>query len=299
MPDNGSANCSAWTEHAANLLHDGRHTSVLSGRRALLISIILCCAALVIIVALGPVLHGAAVRTDFTLKGFGPSLAHLFGTDWMGRDMLARTLCGLSTSIYIGLIAALASSVIAFLLASLAAFGGRCADAAVCWFIDLAMGVPHIVLLVLISYALGRGALGVFVGISVTHWPGLTRVLRAEMLQVRSEPHIQCARSLGSSWPAIAFRHILPAVLPQFVVGLVLLFPHAILHEASITFLGFGLSPEEPAIGVILSEAMGYLSSGSWWLAVFPGLALLLTVLLFEKVGSSLRTLISKKGVQL
>lgn len=299
MPDNGSASCSAWTERAANLLHDGRQSSVLSGRRALLISIILCCVVLVIIVALGPVLHGAAVRTDFTLKGLGPSLAHPFGTDWMGRDMLARTVCGLSTSIYIGLIAALASSVIAFLLASLAAFGGRCADAAVCWFIDLVMGVPHIVLLVLISYALGRGALGVFVGISVTHWPGLTRVLRAEMLQVRSEPHIQCARSLGSSWPAIAFRHILPAVLPQFVVGLVLLFPHAILHEASITFLGFGLSPEEPAIGVILSEAMGYLSSGSWWLAVFPGLALLLTVLLFEKVGSSLRTLISKEGVQL
>lgn len=292
-------NCSAWPERSGHLLHDARHASALTGRRALLVSIILCCAALVIIVALGPVLHDEAVRSDFTLKGMGPSLVHLFGTDWMGRDMLARTVCGLSTSIYIGLIAAMTSSVIAFLLASIAAFGGRFADAVVCWFIDLVMGIPHIVLLVLISYALGRGALGVFVGISVTHWPSLARVLRAEMLQVRSEPHIQCARSLGSSWPAIAFRHILPAVVPQFLVGLVLLFPHAILHEASITFLGFGLSPEEPAIGVILSEAMGYLSSGSWWLAVFPGFALLFTVLLFEKVGSSLRTLISKEGVQL
>lgn len=87
-------------------------------------------------------------------------------------------------------------------------------------------------------------------------------------------------------------------MLPQFLVGVVLLFPHAILHEASITFLGFGLSPEEPAIGVILSEAMGYLSSGSWWLAVFPGLALLIAVLLFERVGASLRRLMSKEGVQ-
>ena len=296
MPDNSSR---AHLDCSNGLLYDGRNTGVLSGRRALLVSLIICCAALAITAALGPVLHDTAVRTDFTLKGLGPSFSHPFGTDWMGRDMLARTVCGLSTSIYIGLIAAATSSAIAFLLASIASFGGRIADAVVCWLIDLVMGVPHIVLLVLISYALGRGPLGVFVGISITHWPSLARVLRAEMLQVRSEPHIQCTRSLGSSWAYIAFRHVLPAVLPQFLVGLVLLFPHAILHEASITFLGFGLTPEEPAVGVILSESMGYLSSGSWWLAVFPGLSLLVTVLLFEKVGSSLRRLLTKEGVQL
>ena len=77
-------NCSAWPERSGHLLHDARHASVLTGRRALLVSIILCCAALVIIVALGPVLHDEAVRSDFTLKGMGPSLVHLFGTDWMG-----------------------------------------------------------------------------------------------------------------------------------------------------------------------------------------------------------------------
>ena len=144
-------------ERSDDLLHDGRCSSILSGRRALLLSILICCAALLIIVALGPVLHDSAVRTDFSRKGMGPSLSHLFGTDWMGRDMLSRTVCGLSTSIYIGLIAALVSSAIAFILASIASFGGRVADGVVCWLIDLVMGVPHIVLLVLISYALGRG----------------------------------------------------------------------------------------------------------------------------------------------
>ncbi len=94
-------------ERSDDLLHDGRCSSILSGRRALLLSILICCAALLIIVALGPVLHDSAVRTDFSRKGMGPSLSHLFGTDWMGRDMLSRTVCGLSTSIYIGLIAAL------------------------------------------------------------------------------------------------------------------------------------------------------------------------------------------------
>ena len=88
-------------------------------------------------------------------------------------------------------------------------------------------------------------------------------------------------------------------MLPQYLVGLVLLFPHAILHEASITcILGFGLSPEQPAIGVILSEAMGYLTAGSWWLAVFPGLALLTAVLLFDRIGSAVRALATPEEVQ-
>lgn len=280
------------------ILFDGRGKSLLSGRRVLLLSICACVALLFATVLLGSLLHDKAILSDFAAKDMPPSLAHPFGTDWMGRDMFSRTVSGLSASIFVGLVSALASSAIAFALAALAAFGGRMADSAVCWLIDLVMGVPHIVLLVLISYALGRGSLGVFVGISITHWPSLARLLRAEMIQVRSEPHILCARALGASWRTIAFRHVVPAVLPQYIVGIVLLFPHAILHEASITFLGFGLSPEEPAIGVILSEAMGYLSTGSWWLAVFPGIALLLVVLSFEGIGSSLRSLLSRQGVQ-
>ena len=91
---------------------------------------------------------------------------------------------------------------------------------------------------------------------------------------------------------------MLPYVLPQFIVGLILLFPHAILHEAAITFLGFGLPPEQPAIGVILSESMAYLSAGMWWLAVFPGLALVAVVLLFDAAGSNLRKLVDPHSSQ-
>jgi len=91
---------------------------------------------------------------------------------------------------------------------------------------------------------------------------------------------------------------MLPYVLPQFVVGLVLLFPHAILHEAAITFLGFGLPPEQPAIGIILSEAMAHLSVGMWWLAVFPGLALIAGVLLFDAVGSGARRMVDQASSQ-
>lgn len=282
----------------AVVYHAPRRLFAGSRRRLLLLAL---CASVLVLVAVG--IAGALVideasAVDFTRKNLAPSLAHVFGTDWMGRDMLARTLAGLSTSLGVGLIAAFASSLIAFLLAVVAAVGGPVLDGFVDWLIDIVMGVPHIVLLILISYALGRGAVGVLAGIALTHWPSLARVLRAEMMQLRQEPFMACSRALGAGRLRMVLNHVLPAVLPQYLVGLALMFPHAILHEASITFLGFGLSPEQPAVGVILSEAMGYLSSGSWWLAVFPGLALLLVVLLFDAVASSLRSLVSGAEVQ-
>lgn len=232
----------------------------------------------------GRALAGAAAATDFAQKNLAPSLAHPFGTDWMGRDMLCRTLAGLSTSVLVGVASATVSSIVAIALAVASAFGGRRLDAAIEWLTDLVMGIPHLILLILISYALGRGTLGVLVGVSLTHWPSLSRVLRAEMLQVSAQPFMACSRALGVSRLRLAVTHLVPHVLPQYLIGLVLLFPHAVLHEASITFLGFGLSPEEPAIGVILSEALTYLTAGAWWLAVFPGLALLAMVLLFDMV---------------
>lgn len=282
----------------AVVYHAPRRLFAGSRRRLLLLAL---CASVLVLVAVG--IAGALVideasAVDFTRKNLAPSLAHVFGTDWMGRDMLARTLAGLSTSLGVGLIAAFVSSLIAFLLAVVAAVGGPVLDGFVDWLIDIVMGVPHIVLLILISYALGRGAVGVLAGIALTHWPSLARVLRAEMMQLRQEPFMACSRALGVGRLRMVLNHVLLAVLPQYLVGLALMFPHAILHEASITFLGFGLSPEQPAVGVILSEAMGYLSSGSWWLAVFPGLALLLVVLLFDAVASSLRSLVSGAEVQ-
>ena len=273
-------------------------------RRRALVGIVVAAAVLAAVVVWGRALASAATRTDFSARNLAPTLglagapAHPFGTDWMGRDMLARTIAGLSTSVFVGLVSAACSSVVALVLAAVAALGGRRADAAVSWLIDLVMGIPHIVLLVLVSYALGRGFWGVTVAVALTHWPSLARVLRAEILQVRDRPFLRVAHSLGVSHMRLAAVHLLPAVMPQLLVGLVLTFPHAILHEASITFLGFGLSPDEPAIGVILSEAMGYLSCGAWWLAVFPGLALLAVVLAFDRVGSLLRRLVDARTAQ-
>lgn len=277
------------------------HASKSRGRggRARLLGMALFAVALLVAVGLaGRALAPVAMTTDFSAKMLAPSPAHPFGTDQMGRDMLARVLAGLSTSLLVGAIASLATAAIALALALASAYGGRAVDALVLWLIDLVMGVPHIVLLLLISYALGRGLWGVAVGMALTHWPGLARVLRAELMQARREPYLEASEALGVSRMRMAMRHLLPAIAPQLIVGTVLSFPHAVLHEASITFLGFGLSPDEPAIGVILAESMGYLTAGAWWLAVLPGAVLVACVLLFDALGSSLRRVLDARTSQ-
>jgi peptide/nickel transport system permease protein len=255
-------------------------------------------ALLVAVFAAGLSMDSGAWDVNFQEKNLLPSRAHLFGTDWLGRDMFARTIRGLTTSILIGILASAVSAVMAAILGIAAALMGGKIDALISRLVDLFLSVPHLVLLILISLAVGKGLWGVLAGVAATHWTGLTRVIRAEALALKTQPYIAASRALGKSSWWIARRHLAPHIVPQFITGLVLLFPHAILHEASITFLGFGLSPEQPAIGVILSESMRYLSAGMWWLAFFPGLCLLVVVLLFDAMGEKLRLLLNPRTTQ-
>lgn len=244
---------------------------------------------LLFLVVIGLCVEEEATVTDFTRTNLAPSLRYPFGTDWMGRDMFLRTLAGLSLSIRIGLLTAGVSAVVALLLGVAAATLGPRVDGCISWCIDLVMGIPHILLVMLISIACGRGFVGVVTGVALSHWTSLARLVRGEILQLRQAPYMLAAEKLGVSRFQQARLHMLPHILPQFLTGLVLLFPHAILHEASVTFLGFGLASEQPAIGVILSESMRYLTTGKWWLALFPGLALVLVVILFALLGDRLR----------
>lgn len=260
-------------------------------RRQVLCGFTFSAAVLLIICIGGCFCREAAMETDFARKNLAPCLRYPFGTDWLGRDMLVRTWAGLSMSIMLGILAAAVSACIALALGIAAATLGKAADEIITFCIDFVMGIPHILLLILVSVALGKGFKGVAVGIALTHWPSLARVIRAEVIQVRERPYIQIAGKMGKSRWYIAKKHILPHIFPQFMVGLVMLFPHAILHEASITFLGFGLSAEQPAIGIVLSESMKYLVTGKWWLGVFPGALLVMVVVLFYTAGENLRRL--------
>jgi peptide/nickel transport system permease protein len=241
------------------------------------------------------VLGGESLPTNFGSKNLAPSLEHPFGTDWMGRNMFIRTLEGLGLSIMSGTVASIFSTILAIILGLLSSVGKK-TDSFVSWLVDLFLSIPHLLLIILISIGLGGGAIGVIAGVALTHWTSLTRVVRAEIKQLKTQEYIHISRNLGRSKWWIATKHIFPHLIPQILLGTILMFPHAILHEASVTFLGFGLSPHEPAIGIILSESMKYLSAGYWWLAFFPGLALLIVVLVFDMIGDNLGKLMDPKS---
>lgn len=253
---------------------------------------------LVMVYVCGILIPEEAVTGSFLNAKRSPCLDYPFGTDALGRDLFLRTLKGLSVSITVGLTASAISAVIAVLVGITAATGSKWVDALINWMIDLVMGVPHTILIILISFALGRGLKGLLVGIAATHWCSLARLIRGEVLQLRSKQYVAVSRKLGKSSSWILKNHLLPHLIPQFFVGLVLMFPHAILHEASISFLGFGLPPEQSAIGIILAESMRCLSTGMWWPAVLPGLTLVLIVLLVDKLGDYLRMILDPYSAQ-
>ncbi len=237
------------------------------------------------------------IPTSFISANQMPSFEHIFGTDWMGRDMFQRTIAGLGLSIMVGFIASVISTLISIALGLFSSFN-KFADEAVAGIIDLFGSIPHILLIILISIMFGGGVIGVVMGVGLTHWTPLARVLRSEVKEIRTKEYIHLAENLGKSKIWIATKHILPLIVSQIIVGVILMFPHAIMHEAAITFLGFGLPPHEPAIGVILSESMHYLSSGYWWLAFFPGMSLLIVVLLFDFIGENVEKLLNPETAQ-
>lgn len=266
---------------------------IFNRRQRTLITIIIGTIFLVSVVLGGLFIDEGKIVTNLTARNLTPSIDHLFGTDWLGRDMFARTIMGLTLSIGVGLLGSIGSVIIALILGMIAATMGNVADNIVSWLIDLFLSVPHLVILILISFMFGGGFKGIVIGLMLTHWPSLARIIRAEVMQVRSAEYVQVSSQMGKSRWWIAIHHIFPHLIPQVLIGFMLLFPHVILHEAAVTFLGLGLSPHEPAIGIILSESMKYLSSGMWWLAFFPGLSLLLVVRSFDIIGSNLRKFIN------
>ena len=256
--------------------------------------------AISIIVIVSIFVSGYFIRdipSNFVNANQMPSLEHLFGTDWMGRDMFQRTIAGLGLSIMVGFIASAVSTCISIILGLFSSFN-RFADECVAGIIDLFGSIPHILLIILVSIMFGGGVYGVIMGVGLTHWTPLARVLRSEVKEIKTKEYIHLAQNLGKSKAWIALKHILPLIVSQIIVGVILMFPHAIMHEAAITFLGFGLPPHEPAIGVILSESMNYLSSGYWWLAFYPGVSLLLVVLLFDLIGENVEKLLNPETAQ-
>jgi peptide/nickel transport system permease protein len=223
-----------------------------------------------------------------------PSLKHLLGTDELGRDVLSRIIYGARISLSVGFIAVGISVIIGVFLGALAGFYGRWIDSLIMRFVDIMFCFPSFFLILMIIAVLGPNIYNVMIIIGITSWPGIARLVRGEILSVKEREYVYAAKAIGASDLRIIFRHILPNALGPVLVTATLGIADAILVESGLSFLGLGVQPPMPSWGNILTSGKDYIES-AWWLTLFPGLAILITILSYNLVGEGLREIIDPK----
>ncbi|MCO5069018.1 MAG: ABC transporter permease [Kiritimatiellae bacterium] len=217
-----------------------------------------------------------------------PSARHWMGTDGLGRDVFLRVVQGTRIAFHVGVITSCIAIPIGVLLGLIAGyFGGRIDDAVV-WLYSTFAAIPGLLFILAIAMVAGKGLTGVFLGIGLTTWVGICRLIRAETMKHRDRAYVQAARVLGYSAPRILFRHILPNVFHIVIVTFTLRFPAAVGTEVFMSFLGIGVQGE-PSWGLMLNSARGRLWQGVWWEMTFVTLAVFLLVLAFNILGDQLR----------
>ncbi|MEW1612628.1 MULTISPECIES: ABC transporter permease [unclassified Streptomyces] len=232
---------------------------------------------------------------DLSNKLHPPSWAHPFGTDDVGRDLLLRCVYGLRVSLLVGLVAALTATVIGTAIGALAAAFGGWTDRIVMRLVDTFSSVPHLLLGIFIVAMFRPGVWPVIISVALTHWLSTARIVRSEVLSLRSRPFIDAAVSGGASRGRVIVRHLLPGVLPQAGLAAVLMVPHAMWHESALSFLGLGLPAHQASLGNLVQSARGSLLAGDWWPTLFPGLFLIIPTLALAGLAGAWRDRINPR----
>jgi peptide/nickel transport system permease protein len=227
-------------------------------------------------------------KTNVSFKLKSPSFQHLLGTDQLGRDVFSRMLHGSRISLSVGFVAVAISIFIGILVGAMAGYYGRWVDSILMRFVDIMLCFPTFFLILTVVALLGPSIFNIMLVIGITSWMGTSRFVRAEFLSLRERDFVQAAKALGMGDRRIIFRHILPNGLAPVFVTATLDVATAILVEAGLSFLGFGVQPPAPSWGNILTEGRTYIFD-AWWLTLFPGFAILITVLSFNLLGEGLR----------
>jgi peptide/nickel transport system permease protein len=222
---------------------------------------------------------------DLSAANRPPELAHPFGTDELGRDVLLRCIHGLRVSLTVGLVAALVSTLIGTAVGALAGSVGGWTDRLLMRVVDAVAAVPHLLLGIIIVAVLRPSLGSVVLSIALTHWLSSARIVRSEVLSLRGRPFIDAAIVGGSSRLRIMARHLLPNVAPQVLLGATLMVPHAIWHETALSFLGLGLPAHLASIGNMLNDAARSLLAGGWWMSFAPGFVFVVTTLTVAGLG--------------
>lgn len=223
-----------------------------------------------------------------------PNAEHLLGTDQLGRDVLTRMIFGARVSLAVGLAAVTLSAFVGTLFGSIAGFFGGWSDTIVSRLTDSFLAIPGLLLTIGIVAVLGSGLDRMVVAIAISTWPIYARLVRGSYLAIKEQEYVEAARSIGARTPRIMFRHILPNAVGPILVVMTLSTANAILTEASLSFLGVGLEPRIPTWGRMLAEAQQYIRQYAY-LAIFPGLGIMIFTLGFNLLGEGLRDLIDPK----
>lgn len=217
-----------------------------------------------------------------------PSAEHPFGTDKLGRDIASRVIYGARVSLLVGVVAVFIMVVIGLFMGAVAAYYGGIWDSFIMRTADVFFAFPYILFAVALIAVLGKGFQNVFIAIGILGWPSIARVFRSSILGVKKNEYVDAARAMGASTSRILSRHIMPNSISPIIVYATMSIGGAILTEAALSFLGMGVQPPDPSWGLMLSEARSYIFTAPW-LMVYPGLAILTTVLGFVLLGDGLR----------
>jgi peptide/nickel transport system permease protein len=225
-----------------------------------------------------------------------PSPAHPFGTDSLGRDVLARTVYGAKVSVQVALTAVVVAAAVGSPLGIVAGYAGGTVETVLMRLVDVLLGFPALVLAIGLVAALGFSLTNVIIALGVVYVPQFARIARSSALSVSEEAYVDAARVLGYSRTHIVFREVLPNSVSPLLVQASLLMAFAIIAEASLSFLGLGVQPPTPTWGAMVSAGSGYLTSAPW-ISLFPGAAIFLSVLGFNLVGDGLRDALDPRDV--
>lgn len=223
---------------------------------------------------------------------------YYLGTDKLGRDMLSRLILGARVSLSVGLVAVVISFAIGLFLGAISGFFRGWVDDVIMWLINVVWSIPTLLLVIAITLALGKGLVQVFIAVGLTMWVDVARVVRGQTLSIREKEFIEAGRALGYNNMRIIFKHLLPNVMGPVIVISAANFANAILIEAGLSYLGVGAQPPTASWGAMISEHRQYIFTDSSYLAVVPGIAIMLIVLAFMFVGNGLRDSLDSKAME-
>jgi peptide/nickel transport system permease protein len=217
-----------------------------------------------------------------------PSRDHLFGTDQLGRDVMSRMIWGAGISLKVGFVATGIAILVGAILGAIAGYYGRWVDAVIMRFVDIMLCFPSFFLILAVIAILEPSIWNIMIVIGLTGWMGITRLVRADFISLKERDFVQAARGIGASDFRIIFRHILPNAMASVLVAATLGVAGAILTESALSFLGIGVQPPTPSWGNILTAGKDNIDI-AWWLSLYPGLAILITVLGYNLLGEGIR----------